>query len=97
MCALHSEQSTTAKFKINTTIQKEPEKYLAATDGTCHRALQMAVAFELARAIHSTVPQFCIPCSIPHLQPVQGQGGGQRKTQKPEVYLEFIPLNISHS
>lgn len=57
----------------------------------------MAVVFELARSIHSTVPQFRIPCSIPHLEPEEGQGGGQRKTQKPEVCLEFIPLNISHS
>lgn len=57
----------------------------------------MSFAFELARSIHSTLPQLCIPCSIPPLEAVEGEGGGQRKTQKPEVCLEFIPLNISHS
>lgn len=38
-----------------------------------------------------------IPHSIPHLEPVEGEGVWQRKTQKPEVCLAFIPLNISHS
>lgn len=42
-------------------------------------------------------PPTLYPHSIPHLEPVEGEGGWQRKTQKPEVCLEFIPLNISHS
>lgn len=47
----------------------------------------MVAVFELARSIHSN-------SAFPHLKPVEGQGGGQRKTQKPEVCLEFIPLII---
>lgn len=62
-----------------------------------HGAPQMAAVFELASSIYSTVPQFCSPCSTSYLEPVGRRGGGQRKTQKPEVCLEFIPLNISHS